>query len=127
MEIRESMKYTKEHEWVQKLDENFILGITDFAQNALGDIVFVELPQLGNKINKGQSIGVIESIKSVSDLYTPVSGKVTEINDELAAHPERLNKSPYESWIVKIEGSNASEYNALMSAEEYRIYCEESH
>lgn len=118
--IPNSLSYTKEHEWVQILDESTVrFGITDFAQHALGDIVFVTLPAVGSDITYGESCGEVESTKSVSDIYSPVSGKVSAVNDTVETSPETLNQDPYgNGWIaeVKVDTSNLP---GLLSAEEY--------
>ena len=115
----EDLKYTKEHEWTSMESESATIGITDFAQSALGDIVFVELPEIGSTISKGESFGVVESIKSVSDLYAPLTGKVIAKNDELEDSPELLNQDPYKNWMVKIEVTNENEVSELLSKEVY--------
>ena len=118
------LQYTKEHEWT--LIENNIatIGVTDFAQSSLGEVVFVELPQVGDKLEKDQSFGVIESIKSVSDLYAPLSGEICEVNDSLSDQPELVNQNPYDSWLAKIKVGNDAEISALMSANQYAEHCE---
>lgn len=126
MEFPEEFKYTEEHEWVLVEDEIVTIGITDFAQDALGDIVFVELPEVGAKIEAGKPFGVVESVKAVSDVYAPISGEVVEINEELPDTPELLNTSPYEdAWMIKIRPSDPSQLEDLMSAEEYQEFIEE--
>ena len=115
----EELKYTKEHEWTSMEPESATIGITDFAQSALGDIVFVELPEVGSTISKGESFGVVESIKSVSDLYAPLTGKVIAKNDQLEESPELLNQDPYKNWMVKIEVTNENEISELLSKEVY--------
>jgi len=122
--IPENLKYTKEHEWGLLEGSTLTVGVTDFAQSSLGDIVFVELPEVGSELSKDQAFGVVESIKSVSDLYSPVSGKVVAINEELSEAPESLNEKPYESWIIKIELSDESETSQLLSSDEYQKICE---
>jgi glycine cleavage system H protein len=112
-------KYTKEHEWIKVDGTTGTIGITDHAQQALGDIVFVELPKPGAKIESGKSFGTVESVKAVSDLYAPVSGTVTEVNGDLATAPEKVNSEPHQAWMVKVTLSNPSEVNALMSAADY--------
>ena len=124
-EIPENLKYTKDHEWAKTLDDSITVGITDFAQNSLGDIVFVELPEVGDNLEKDQSFGVVESIKSVSDLYSPVTGEVVEVNEELNDKPELCNESPYDAWIVKIKLQDSSQLEELMDASAYRQHCEE--
>ena len=123
--IPNELKYTTDHEWAKLDGSNAIIGITDFAQNALGDIVFVELPEVGTNLEKGSTFGVVESIKSVSDLYAPLSGEVVEVNSELEAAPELINSAAYDSWIVKIKLSNESETSELLSADDYKSVCEE--
>jgi glycine cleavage system H protein len=118
-------KYTKEHEWIQVSGNSATVGITDHAQQALGDIVFVELPKVGAVLQAGKSFGTVESVKAVSDLYAPASGKVTAVNDSLNQSPENINKDAHGSWIVKIELSNPGEASALLSADDYEKYVAE--
>ena len=120
-------KYTKEHEWIKVDGGTGTIGITDHAQQALGDIVFVELPKPGTKITAGQSFGTVESVKAVSDLYAPVSGEITEVNGDLATSPEKVNSEPHQAWMVKVKLSNPAEANALLSAADYdKFVAEES-
>lgn len=126
MEFPEELKYTEEHEWVLQEDELVSVGITDFAQDSLGDIVFVELPEVGDTVEAGKPFGVVESVKAVSDIYSPVSGEVVEINEELPDAPETVNTSPYEdAWMIKVKPSDLSELDALMSAAEYQEFIQE--
>ena len=118
-------KYTKEHEWVKVEGTKGTIGITDHAQEALGDIVFVELPKPGAAITAGQSFGTVESVKAVSDLYAPVSGSVTEVNGELATSPEKVNSDAHSAWMVKVTLSNPMEVNSLMSAADYEKFVAE--
>ena len=120
MAVPSELKYSKEHEWV-KIDGNTVtIGITEYAQSELGDIVFVELPETDDDIDEGESFGSVESVKTVSELYAPVSGKVVERNDELEDSPEFVNESPYEkAWMVKVELSDESQLDELMSADQY--------
>jgi glycine cleavage system H protein len=118
-------KYTKEHEWIQVSGNSATVGITDHAQQALGDIVFVELPKVGTVLQAGKSFGTVESVKAVSDLYAPASGKVTAVNDSLNQSPENINKDAHGSWIIKIELSNPGEASALLSADDYEKYVAE--
>jgi glycine cleavage system H protein len=118
-------KYTKEHEWVKVEGTKGTIGITDHAQEALGDIVFVELPKPGAAITAGQSFGTVESVKAVSDLYAPVSGSVTEVNGELATSPEKVNSDAHSAWMVKVTLSNPTEVNSLMSAADYEKFVAE--
>jgi glycine cleavage system H protein len=115
-------KYTKEHEWIKVDGGTGTIGITDHAQEALGDIVFVELPKVGTTITAGQSFGTVESVKAVSDLYAPVTGEVTEVNGDLATSPEKVNSEPHQAWMVKVKLSNPAEVNALLSASDYDTF-----
>ena len=118
-------KYTKEHEWL-KIDGNTgIIGITDHAQNSLGDIVFVELPKVGQEITAGQTFGSVESVKAVSDLFAPVSGTVTAINEELNTAPEKVNKDANNAWMIKITLKDVGESNQLLSAADYEKFVAE--
>lgn len=122
--IPENLYYTNEHEWV-KVDGNIAtIGITDFAQNSLGEIVFVELPDTDEEFDKETTFGVVESIKSVSDLYMPLSGKVTEKNEDVEETPEKINEDAYESWLIKLELKDASQVESLMKADKYKEFCE---
>ncbi|WP_447976622.1 glycine cleavage system protein GcvH [Candidatus Nitrospira bockiana] len=117
------LRYHKEHEWVRVDGTRATLGISDFAQDALGDIVFVDLPKVGTTVTAGQQIGEVESTKTTSSLYTPVSGKVVKVNTDLKDHPEVMNTDPYgKGWIVVIELSNAAEVDGLMTADQYRSF-----
>jgi len=126
MEYPKGLKYSKEHEWVLvEGDDSGIIGISDFAQNELGDVVYVEVPEVGEKISKDDPFGAVESVKAVSDLYAPVSGTVTEVNDALPDTPELINEDPYgEGWIIKVTMSDPDELDELMTPEEYTEYCE---
>jgi len=120
MNAPKELRYSEEHEWVKVEGEKVRIGITDFAQSELGDIVFVELPEVGDEITVDQPFGSVESVKTVSELYAPVSGKVVEINEELNDSPEFVNESPYEkAWMITVELSNNSEVEKLMTAEQY--------
>src|SRR5436305_13748475 len=112
-------KYTKEHEWIKVDSGAASIGITSYAQESLGDIVFVELPKVGSEITAGKTFGSVESVKAVSDLYAPASGTVTEINGELATAPEKINKDAHIAWIMKIKLKNPGELNSLLSAADY--------
>lgn len=122
--VIEGLKYTEDHEWISVEGNIATIGITDFAQSSLGDIVFVELPEEGETLEASNSFGVVESIKSVSDLYTPISGKVVEKNNTVEEGPETLNDDAYGSWLIKIELSNTSELDSLMDSKAYTDYCE---
>jgi len=114
------LRYTEEHEWVKTEGEKVRIGITDFAQEELGDIVFVELPEVGSTISADEPFGSVESVKTVSELYAPVSGKIIEINEELIENPEYVNESAYDkAWMIVIEPSDMSEIEKLMTAEQY--------
>ena len=128
MEFPEELKYTEEHEWVMVEEELAVVGITDFAQDALGDVVFVELPEVGTSVEAGKAFGVVESVKAVSDVYAPLTGTIEEINDDLIDAPEIINTSPYEDgWMVKIRMANAGDADDLMDAEAYQaLIAEES-
>ena len=126
MSFPEDFKYTKEHEWVKLEDNIATIGITDHAQEQLGTIVFVELPEDGDEVKKGESIGVVESTKAVSDVFSPVSGVITDVNQPLVDSPETINDDPYEEgWLVKIEMSDSSEIEELMNSEEYGNFVKE--
>ncbi len=123
MSYPETYKYTKEHEWVNAQGETGTVGITDHAQHELGDIVFVELPKIGKHIKKGDTLGSVESVKAVNDIYSPVSGEVVEVNDLLSKSPEKLNEDPQgEAWLAKIKLSAPGEINELMPAADYQKY-----
>jgi glycine cleavage system H protein len=113
-------RYTTEHEWIKPEGEHYVVGITAFAQDQLGDIVYVELPKVGDQVEAGKAFGVIESVKTASDLYAPVSGEVVEVNRELVDQPQNVNDDPYErGWMLKIRASDAVELEQLLSAEQY--------
>ena len=123
METPGDLKYSKEHEWVAVEGATATIGITDFAQDELGDIVYVELPQAEDKISREDAFGVIESVKAVSDIYAPISGRILEVNDSLPDSPEMLNEDPYgDGWIVKVEISDPEELDQLLSAADYKKY-----
>jgi glycine cleavage system H protein len=118
-------KYTKEHEWVKIDGDSATVGITDHAQESLGDIVFVELPKVGAEVAAHKSFGTVESVKAVSDIYAPVSGTVTAVNDELTTAPEKINADAHGSWMIKIKLKDKGEANSLMSAADYESYVAE--
>ena len=121
MNIQENLKYTKDHEWIAVDGDVATVGITDFAQGELGDIVFVEIETEGETLDKEEVFGTIEAVKTVSDLYMPASGEITEVNPALEDQPELVNQEPYEGgWMIKIKMSDASEADSLLSAEEYK-------
>ena len=120
-EVREDLKYTKSHEWIKIRDDMAVIGITDHAQAELTDIVFVELPEKGKEVKKGDEICVIESVKSVSEIYSPVNGKIVKVNSKLEDSPEIINESPYDDgWLVELEISDKSEVDSLLDAAEYK-------
>ena len=125
--IPKNLKYTEEHDWILIEGDTATLGITDFAQKALGDVVYIELPDVGTSLTKGQTIGVIESIKSVTDLHTPVSGTVTGKNEEVIGKPDLCNSNPYQAWTIKLKISNKSEISTLLTPEKYEGHCQEAH
>ena len=120
MEVPEDLKYSREHEWVLVEGNVVTIGITDFAQEQLGDVVFVELPAVGDKVTKDEAMGVVESVKAVSDVYAPISGTVLEVNDDLPNSPEMINEDPYgDGWFVKIEMSDPTDLDDLLDGENY--------
>src|SRR5229473_1006717 len=126
MKFPKNLRYTREHEWVLIEGNQATVGITDYAQHELGEVVFVELPKVGDSVTKDEPFGVVESVKAASDVYAPVSGEVTEINDDLVATPELINDDPYgDAWLIRVEMSDPAEVEQLMSATEYKQYVEE--
>jgi glycine cleavage system H protein len=126
-QIPANLKYTKEHEWALVEGDTVTVGITDFAQSALGDIVFVEVPDVGSDLKIGATFGVVESIKSVSDLYSPISGEVVAKNTDIEGSPEKINQDAYGSWLIKVKMNNSAETQNLLSAEQYQEFCNSSH
>jgi glycine cleavage system H protein len=117
------LKFTKEHEWIKIMDELAIIGISDFAQEQLGDIVSIELPKAGGVFRQGQTLAIVDSVKASSDIYAPISGEIVEVNEGLIEKPEVINQSPYDSgWIAKIKPSNMEEFESLMTKERYDRY-----
>ncbi len=124
----EGLRYTKDHEWAKLDGDLLIVGITDYAQDQLGDVVFIELPPAGKQVESGQSFGVIEAVKTVSDLYAPVSGEVVEVNLALADQPGLVNQAPYEGgWMIKLRPKNPADVNALLDAKDYASLVEGLH
>jgi glycine cleavage system H protein len=123
MRIEKDLRYSNDHEWVRIEGSRAYLGITDYAQHSLGEIVFVELPEIGAELAAGDTAGVVESVKAASDVYTPVSGRVVEVNESLVDDPGSINKDPYENWIAVLEMSDETESDNLMDASEYEAYC----
>ena len=119
------LKYTKDHEWIRVAGDTADIGITDYAQRQLGDVVFVELPDVGKAVTAGESFGSIESVKAVSELFAPMSGEVVEVNPRLKDHPEAVNSDPYNTWMVKIRLSNAVASDALLDAAAYEALVKE--
>ena len=124
MNIKSELRYTRDHEWIADENGLCVIGITDYAQNAMGDIVFVNMPQVGDDVTAGESFGDLESVKAVSDMLCPVTGTVAEINEELLDSPEKLNEDPYGAWIIKVSG--VTETDELLSAAEYEAFCPEA-
>ena len=122
MELREELLYSKSHEWVKEEGEEMFIGLTDYAQSELGDLVFVNLPEEGDELTVGEAFADVESVKAVSDVYAPVAGTVSEINEELLDAPEKINEAPYEAWLVRVK--DVTEKEALLSAEEYQTFVE---
>jgi glycine cleavage system H protein len=126
MEFPDGLKYSKEHEWVLVEDKVAIIGITEFAQHELGDVVYVELPEVGEKVVKDDPFGAVESVKAVSDVFAPVSGAVLEVNDVLPENPETINDDPYgDGWMIKVQMTDMDDLKDLMNAEEYAEYIEQ--
>jgi glycine cleavage system H protein len=122
-EVPEDLRYTKEHEWVRVAGEIATIGITDFAQASLGDVVFVELPQVGDELNQNEPFGSVEAVKAVSDLYSPVGGEVSAVNDAVEQDPAVVNRSPYDDgWMIQARLRDPSEMDALMTAQEYTAH-----
>jgi glycine cleavage system H protein len=125
MTYPKDLKYTREHEWIKVDGAAATVGITDYAQQSLGDIVFVELPKVGTEITASKSFGSVESVKAVSELYAPASGTVTEVNQELAASPEKINADAHAAWMIKLKLKNPGELNSLLSAADYEKFVAE--
>lgn len=125
-QVPAELKYVASHEWIRDEGNGIVtVGVTDFAQEQLGDVVFVELPEVGSEINKDDAIAVVESVKAASDIYAPISGEVVEINEELVDEPEKVNAEPYDgAWFFKVKVSEESELEELLSAEQYQAECE---
>lgn len=126
MSLPEQYLYSKEHEWVNKENDKVRIGVTDHAQSELGDIVFIELPEVGDQVKENEPFGSAESVKTVSELYAPLSGKVVEVNNKLLDNPELVNESPYDkAWMIVVEPDNQSEIDELLSAEDYNKFINE--
>lgn len=124
MKIVEGLLYSKDHEWIKVEGDTAYIGITDFAQHNLGDIVFVELPEIDDEFNIEESFGVVESVKAASDAFMPIDGKIIGVNEDIVDDPALLNSNPYDSWMIKIEITNNSQLDELMEAEDYEKYCD---
>ena len=118
-------RYTREHEWIELDGSIGAIGITDYAQNSLGDIVYVDAPKVGDPVTANTTFGSVESVKAVSDLYSPVSGTVTAVNEELKTAPDKINENPHGTWIIKVELSNPAEFNSLLDAAAYEAFVSE--
>ena len=126
MDFPEDLKYTKEHEWVRMEKDSVVVGITDYAQENLGEVVYVELPEEGSLVSRSEAFGIVESTKAISDLYAPVSGTVVEINDTILDSPELINEDPYEEgWMIRIDMSDESELEKLLDSAAYQSFTEE--
>ena len=123
MEIRAEFKYTRDHEWIKEEDGVVVVGISDFAQSQLGDLVYVNLPEVGDEVTAGESFGDVESVKAVAELLSPVTGVVCEINEELLDAPEMINEAPFDAWFIKV--NEVSDTDELLGAEDYEAYCAE--
>lgn len=127
MNVPEELKYTKEHEWLRSDGDLATVGITDYAQSELGDIVFVELPRAGDTVSQGEPFGTIEAVKTVADLFSPVTGEVSEVNPKIEEDPAVMNKDPYgEGWMIKVRMSDSSQINSLLSPTDYRALIEKA-
>ena len=125
MVYEEGVRYQKSHEWARKEGDLFVVGISDYAQDELGDVVFVQVPEVGTTLEKGNAFGVVESVKAASDLYMPVGGEIVEVNEVLEDAPETVNESPFgDGWMIKIKVSDPTEYDALMDAAAYKAFAE---
>ena len=122
MEIREGLLYAKSHEWVKNEEGMVVIGLTDFAQRELGDLVFVNLPEVADTVTAGEALGDVEAGKAVADIFSPVSGTVCEINEELLDHPELINEAPYDAWLIKVK--DVTDEEELITAAEYEAHCQ---
>ena len=123
--VLDDRKYSDSHEWVKVDGDIAYVGISDYAQHALGNIVYVDMPEEGDEVNQGEEFGAVESVKAASDLISPITGEVVEVNEELSDKPELLNENAYDNWIIKVKMSDPSELDSLMTAEAYKELCEE--
>ncbi|MFP4484521.1 MAG: glycine cleavage system protein GcvH [Spirochaetaceae bacterium] len=123
MTFDDSVKYQKSHEWARKEGDLFVVGISDYAQDSLGDVVFVEFPEVGSTLKQGETFGVVESVKAAGDVYMPVGGEIVETNGDLEDSPEVINEDPFgKGWLIKVKPTDAGEYDSLMSAKDYEEY-----
>ena len=125
MEVRKDLKYSKDHEWVRVDGDRIYIGITDYAQDSLGDVVFLELSEVGEELSVGDAFRVVESVKAASDVYSPVVGTIVEVNEELMDAPEEINEDPYESWFIALDVEDMSGLEELMDWEAYEEFCQE--
>lgn len=125
MKVVKGLIYTEDHEWVKVDGEEAYIGVSDYAQDSLGDIVYVELPEIEDEIDQDDSFSAVESVKAAADIYMPIDGVVTEINEDLLDNPELLNEDPYENWMIKVEITDKSQIDELMTSEEYEKFLEE--
>ena len=125
MAYPKNYRYTREHEWIELTGSIGTIGITDYAQNSLGDIVYVDMPKVGDTVTANATFGSVESVKAVSDLFAPVTGTVTAINEELTSAPDKINEAPHETWIIKVELSDPAQINALLDATAYEAFIAE--
>ena len=121
--VLEGLRYAESHEWVKVEGDIAVIGISDYAQHSMGDLSYVDMPSVDDEVTAGEEFGAVESVKAASDLYSPVSGKVIEVNGELEDRPELLNEDPYGNWIIKVQMSAPSEVDSLLDAEEYKSIC----
>ena len=122
--IPENLRYSKDHEWVSVEGDVATIGITDYAQSSLGDIVYIEFPSVGDSFSSGEAFGSVESVKAVSELFTPVAGEVVEVNEPLNDEAEKVNSSPYDSWMIRVKMANSGEADGMLNAAEYEEYLE---
>ncbi len=125
MEVKKGLYYTNEHEWVMVEEDVAYIGISDYAQHSMGELVFVDLPEEGDEFEKGDSFGAVESVKAASDIYMPISGEILEVNEEVSDNPALVNEDAFENWLIKIKPSDLEELGELMNSEQYETYLSE--
>lgn len=125
MEVKKGLYYTNEHEWVMVEEDVAYIGISDYAQHSMGELVFVDLPEEGDELEKGDSFGAVESVKAASDIYMPISGEILEVNEEVSDNPALVNEDAFENWLIKIKPSDLEELGELMNSEQYETYLSE--